>query len=51
MSLILKYGFEKNNYSLSRILTFSRLLDLFFGYRLQKFLEEEFENVYTIYSG
>ena len=64
MSLILKYWFKKdldwwnndeewwkNNYSLSRVLTFSRLLELFFGYRLQEFLENEFKNVYTIYSG
>ena len=51
MSLILKYWFGNNNYSLSRILTFSRLMELFFGYRLQIFLEEKFKNVYTIYSG
>jgi len=50
MSLILQYWFWESNYSLSRVLTFSRLLELFFGYRLQKFLEEKFKNVYTIYS-
>jgi len=42
---------ENNNYTISRILTFSRLMELFFGYRLQRFLEENFKNVYTIYSG
>ena len=51
MSLIFKHWFWETNYSLSRILTFSRLMELFFGYRLQKFLEENFKNVYTIYSG
>ena len=51
MSLIFKHWFWESNYSLSRILTFSRLMELFFGYRLQRFLEENFKNVYTIYSG
>jgi len=50
MSLILKYWFDKN-YSISRLLTFSRFLELFFGKVLNNFLEKEFNQVYTIFSG
>ncbi len=50
MSLILKHWFRQN-YSISRLLTFSRFLELFFGKVLHNFLEKDFNQVYTIFSG
>ena len=40
------------NYSISRVATLSRSLDLFFSAYLSKFFEEKYrEDVYTVYSG
>ncbi|UFX83258.1 type III-A CRISPR-associated protein Cas10/Csm1 [Candidatus Absconditicoccus praedator] len=50
MSIILAKGFG-DNYSVSRLLQFSRFLELFFGNFSQKILEKEFPNVYTVFSG
>jgi hypothetical protein len=50
MSIILKHGFE-TTYSVSRLVQFSRMLELFFGCYLNNFLKSKFENVYTVYSG
>ena len=50
MSLIFKYWFWKT-YSISRLMQFSRYLELFFGKYLQKYIKENFSNVYTVFSG
>ena len=59
MSFLLKCWFNKNktnkdekesNYTISRILTFSRLLDLFFWDKLEKIINDKFKSVYTVYS-
>lgn len=57
MGLLLKHGFsygtERTNtiYSISRVVQLSRVLELFFGKYLHQFLEREFPNVYTVFSG
>lgn len=58
MSILLKHGFNNNQesdkgtsiYSVSRIVQFSRMLELFFWKHMQDFLAKEFENCYTIFS-
>jgi CRISPR/Cas system-associated protein Cas10 (large subunit of type III CRISPR-Cas system) len=57
MSLILGYGFDDdqtgihNQYSVSRIVSFARLLEYFFGYRTHAFLEKNFaQTSYTVFS-
>jgi len=52
MSMILGYGFDEDNqYSVSRIVSFARLLEYFFGVRTHRFLEEKFGDCsYTVFS-
>ncbi len=49
MSLLFKWGFGKT-YSMSRIMQFSRYLELFFGKYLQEYIEQNYEDVYTVFS-
>jgi len=51
MSLVLKYWLPDRFYTLSRILTFSRFLELYFGKVLNNWLADEWNNVYTVFSG
>ena len=50
MSIILKHWLEYI-YSVSRFVQFSRFLELFFGTLTQKFLQNQYNDVYTIFSG
>ncbi|MFZ5942938.1 MAG: type III-A CRISPR-associated protein Cas10/Csm1 [Bacillota bacterium] len=42
---------EKNHDSISRITTFSRMLDVFFSGRINELLYLQYQNCYTVYSG
>lgn len=50
MSLVFKHGFGEH-YSISRLVQFSRFLELFFGKYLQQKLTDSFPDVYTVFSG
>lgn len=50
MSIILKFWFGKI-YSVSRLVQFSRFLELFFGKYSAEFLKNEHKDTYTVFSG
>ena len=54
LSYLLKEGFKKdkkNFATISRVETFSRMLDMFFTSYVKNILKEKFKNTYCIYSG
>jgi len=52
MGLIFMKGLGKKNYTISRVATLSRSLDLFFSGYLNRLFQEEFrDKVYTLYGG
>lgn len=51
MGKILKEGFAKTKFSISRFATFSRLLETFFAGYLQERMKNEFKETYTVFSG
>ncbi len=54
LSYLLKEGFKKgetNFATISRVETFSRMLDMFFTSYIKKILKDNFKNTYCIYSG
>lgn len=48
---ILREGFRKSKLSISRFASFSRMLETFFTGYLQKKLENDFKEIYTVFSG
>lgn len=51
MGKILKKGFEKTKFSISRFSAFSRLLETFFAGYLQEKIRNDFKETYTVFSG
>jgi len=51
MGSILKNGFQRTKLSVSRFIYLSRMLETFFAGYLQKKLESNFKDIYTVFSG
>ncbi|MGB9698115.1 MAG: type III-A CRISPR-associated protein Cas10/Csm1 [Thermodesulfobacteriota bacterium] len=51
MGIILKEGFKKTKFSISRFSAFSRLLETFFAGYLQEKIKRDFKETYTVFSG
>ena len=51
MGEILRVGFQRTKPSISRFVSLSRMLETFFAGYLQKRLETDFRDIYTVFSG
>lgn len=51
MGRIFRDGFKETKYSISRFVSLSRMLDMFFSGFLQLKLEKDFPEMYTVFSG
>lgn len=50
LGAVFAFGLQENN-SISRISTLSRMLDIFFSGYMQKLIEDNYPELYTVYSG
>jgi CRISPR-associated protein Csm1 len=50
LGAVFTFGLQENN-SISRISTLSRMLDIFFSGYMQKLIEDNYPELYTVYSG
>jgi CRISPR-associated protein Csm1 len=50
LGAVFTFGLQENN-SISRISTLSRMLDVFFSGYMQKLIEDNYPELYTVYSG